>query len=355
MALCALEFHPSCDEARRLKLLSALADSQRRSGDTVNADSTYLRATDLARRLAEAEQRGGSAALALPMISSTTEMPSVEEKRGPLSNGNGGPEIRNCALGQSSHLDNLKNGCGAGAVLEIKGDQLSDITSQCLITERLVELEPVGAAEVRPGEEMEEVSSGLSGCGIFRREGEYWTIVYENQTVRIRHSKGMAYIAYLIGHTGRELHVIDLASLGESDRLETRSIRSIAGEADTVLGDAGPVLDSKAKASYRQRLRELREELEEARSLGDLGRLSKLEMEIEFLSRELARAVGLGGRDRRVGSEVERARLRVTNAVKSAIKRIMKQCPSLGQLLSRSIRTGYVCSFDQAIAFQVSS
>ena len=41
--------------------------------------------------------------------------------------------------------------------------------------------------------------------------------MYEKQTVRIRHSKGLAYIAYLIRHAGRELHVTDLATLGESD------------------------------------------------------------------------------------------------------------------------------------------
>ena len=38
--------------------------------------------------------------------------------------------------------------------------------------------------------------------------------------------------------------------------------------------------------------------------------------------REMARAVGLGGRDRRAGSAAERARLNVTRAIKSALQKI---------------------------------
>jgi len=173
--------------------------------------------------------------------------------------------------------------------------------------------------------------------------------VYENRTVRVRHSKGLAYIAYLIRHARRELHVSDLATLGQSDT--EGSVTGANGAVNASSLDVGPALDAKAKASYRQRLRDLREDREEASSLGDLGRLSKIEVEIEFLSRELARAVGLGGRDRRVGSELERTRLRVTNAVRSAIKKTGAQCPELGHFLSKSIRTGCVCSFEPAISF----
>src|SRR5437660_11713994 len=74
------------------------------------------------------------------------------------------------------------------------------------------------------------------------------------------------------------------------------------------LGDAGPLLDAKAKADYRRRLRELGEELEEAGRLNDLGRKERLGEEIEVVTAELAAAIGRGGRDRKVGSHLERAR-----------------------------------------------
>ncbi|HTP25777.1 MAG TPA: hypothetical protein VMK12_08975 [Anaeromyxobacteraceae bacterium] len=68
-------------------------------------------------------------------------------------------------------------------------------------------------------------------------------------------------------------------------------------------GDAGELLDARAKADYRRRLRQLEAEIEDAAERGDRAGVVRLEDEREALARELARAVGLGGRDRRaVGS-----------------------------------------------------
>jgi hypothetical protein len=182
---------------------------------------------------------------------------------------------------------------------------------------------------------------------IFRREGEYWTIAYEGKVIRLRHSKGLAYIAHLMAHAGREFHVTDLSTLGQ--RSIVPDMPAIGAETHGLaqeFGDAGPELDPSAKSSYRQRLQELRDELREAKSFYDLGRIANIETEIEFISRELARAIGLGGRDRRASSDTERARLRVTMAVKSTVKKIAEQHPRLGRRLMHSVRTGNFCSFE---------
>jgi hypothetical protein len=127
---------------------------------------------------------------------------------------------------------------------------------------------------------------------IFRREGEYWTIAYERKILRLRHSKGLAYIAHLMAHAGREFHVSDLSTLGQCGIVPGRP--AIGAETNGLaqeFGDAGPELDPSAKSSYRQRLHDLRDELREAKSFNDLGRIANIENEIEFISRELARAV----------------------------------------------------------------
>jgi hypothetical protein len=54
------------------------------------------------------------------------------------------------------------------------------------------------------------------------------------------------------------------------------------------------MLDAQAKQEYRRRLRELNEELEDQRELDAHQRAEQIESEIDFLSREIARAVGLG-------------------------------------------------------------
>ena len=66
---------------------------------------------------------------------------------------------------------------------------------------------------------------------------------------------------------------------------------------------------------------------------------------MDFLARELAAAVGLGGRSRRTPSDAERARVNVTKAIKAALARIGEESPDLGRHLATTIRTGTFCSY----------
>jgi len=45
---------------------------------------------------------------------------------------------------------------------------------------------------------------------VFRREGDYWTIVYDAAVVRLRDAKGLRYIEHLLRHPGRSFHVAEL-------------------------------------------------------------------------------------------------------------------------------------------------
>jgi hypothetical protein len=105
------------------------------------------------------------------------------------------------------------------------------------------------------------------------------------------------------------------------------------------------VLDSAAKHSYRERARELREELAEAQRFNDLGRIAQIEQELQFLTRELAKAVNLFGRDRMSGSADERARVRVTGAIKYAVARLTRQHRPLALHLGKNIKTGFYCTY----------
>jgi hypothetical protein len=56
---------------------------------------------------------------------------------------------------------------------------------------------------------------------------------------------------------------------------------------------------------------------------------AKAAAEIDFLTHELARAVGLRDHDRRAASDAERARVSVTKAIKRASAKIAKQTQAL--------------------------
>ena len=91
------------------------------------------------------------------------------------------------------------------------------------------------------------------------------------------------------------------------------------GHVRSHLGDAGEVLDARSRQLYRERIRELREQAEEARACNDILRASAAEREIEALSAELKGAFGLRGTPRHVASHVERARVSTTRTVRDAI------------------------------------
>jgi hypothetical protein len=109
--------------------------------------------------------------------------------------------------------------------------------------------------------------------------------------------------------------------------------------------DAGVLLDAQAKTAYHRRLTEIDEDIEEAETLGDGERAAHAQAEREFLLRELSRAVGLGGRDRRAGSTSERARASVTRAIRQAMLRIGAHHPALAEHFGRAIRTGTYCAY----------
>jgi non-specific serine/threonine protein kinase len=117
-------------------------------------------------------------------------------------------------------------------------------------------------------------------------------------------------------------------------------------DASAGFSDAGPVLDAQAKAEYKRRLKDLRQEVEEAGRFNDFYRAAKAQHEVNAISRSLASAIGLAGRDRKTCSEAERARSAVTKRIKRAIRKIGEAIPSLGHHLSARIKAGYFCSYN---------
>lgn len=182
--------------------------------------------------------------------------------------------------------------------------------------------------------------------GVFAREGDYWMVSYAGKETHLKDSKGIRYVAQLLKSPGQEIHVLDLASLVEaySSTSETRH-REHSDLASEGLGDAGNVLDSTAKTAYKQRLADLREELEEAQGFNDPERAARAQDEIDTLVGQLAGAVGLGGRDRKAASQTERARVNITKSVKDVLKKIEKKHAPLGEHLRTTIRTGTYCAY----------
>jgi hypothetical protein len=66
---------------------------------------------------------------------------------------------------------------------------------------------------------------------------------------------------------------------------------------------------------------------------------------MDAIAEQLARGVGLGGRDRKAASGAERARINVQRRIRDVIDRVSAHAPALGKWLNASIKTGTYCSY----------
>jgi tetratricopeptide (TPR) repeat protein len=186
------------------------------------------------------------------------------------------------------------------------------------------------------------VGTHKQSTGVFRKDGDYYSVSFEGDTFRLRDSKGLHYLSVLLGSPGREHHALELVAAVEgalpAGRAADPAWRGPAAEGEELL-------DAHARATYKQRLTDLEEEISEANELGDSERASRAHAEHDFVARELAAAMGLGGRVRLAVTDAERARVNVTRAIRSAISRIAENSTALGDHLNATISTGSFCSY----------
>ncbi len=106
---------------------------------------------------------------------------------------------------------------------------------------------PTGEGEAKRGEDPELT-------GIFRKQGEYWTLSWAGSESRLKERKGFHYIAWLLRHPGQELAAQDLISRVEPGVLrrpaQVRANRSV----DTPLAST-PAWVTPARPSTRPRKR----------------------------------------------------------------------------------------------------
>jgi predicted ATPase len=164
---------------------------------------------------------------------------------------------------------------------------------------------------------------------VFRRDGPLWTLSFDGHTIHLPDLKGLHDLARVLAAPGEDLHCLELAG----------------APGFPPQGDAGPLLDERARADYRRRMHELGEEAERAEAAGDTVRAEAAREELDTLTDAVAAAFGLGGRPRKAGDPAERARSTVTARIRSAVAKIEEAHPALGRHLRNSVRTGTFCSY----------
>jgi tetratricopeptide (TPR) repeat protein len=161
--------------------------------------------------------------------------------------------------------------------------------------------------------------------------GGLWLIGREHAPAPVGSLRGFGYLRDLLRRPRQPVPALNLVAAGTT----------LASESGL-----GGLLDQQAIKAYRQRLRDIDNELSQAEEWSDLGRLEAARNEREALMDELARATGLGGRTRTNSSSAERARVAVKKAISAAIERIANIDEPMARHLRSTIHTGLSCSYE---------
>ena len=192
------------------------------------------------------------------------------------------------------------------------------------------------AADTKPREPV----SGRHGTIV--RAGAMWRFGLDDEEVSVAHVKGLLALVTLLERPGREVHALELSAVldgtGVADAGPSESLDGPAVETD--------LLDERALAEYRSRITELQQDIDEADHNNDAERSARLHEEFDFLVEELQRSTGVGGKSRQTTGAAERARVRVTKSLRTAIGRVADASPRIGGHLENTINTGLFCAYE---------
>jgi hypothetical protein len=201
--------------------------------------------------------------------------------------------------------------------------------------ERLSGLAHEGARDVGLATVLDPPVTGASpaAAATFRRNGPVWELAFAGRAAQLPDSRGLHDLAWLLGRPGVAVSILELSGAG-------------AGVSSVDRG--APALDDRARREIRARLAELDEAEADAEASGDGARAALAREERQALAEAVARDVGLGGRPRRLGDPVERARKTVSTRIRRAIAAVGRVHPELGRHLDRSVDTGTWCAYRPA-------
>jgi tetratricopeptide (TPR) repeat protein len=189
----------------------------------------------------------------------------------------------------------------------------------------------IGLATIDTGPAEQPPAAGAQAT--FRRAGPVWELTFADRAVQLPDARGFRDLACLLARPGEAVSVLELVG---GPGTEARAARG------------APALDERARREIREQLRRLDDAEADAEAAGDGERAALVREQRQELAEAVARDLGLGGRTRRVGDPVERARKTVSKRIHRTIATIGHSHPELGRHLERSIDTGTWCAYRPA-------
>jgi tetratricopeptide (TPR) repeat protein len=169
------------------------------------------------------------------------------------------------------------------------------------------------------------------------RQGDLWRIDWGRRGVLVGHSVGMLHLTVLLANPGAEIHALDLVA----------GLVAL-GTASGAATSEQPTVDAAALREYRQRLSDLRTEIDQWEAKDELARAGGARAERDWLIAEVVGGKGFFGRARNFSDSGERARIAVGKAIRRAVAQIAEADADIGRHLDHAVHTGIRCCYRPA-------
>jgi hypothetical protein len=177
-----------------------------------------------------------------------------------------------------------------------------------------------GVPELKDRLERAENNLPSEPAYLFRLEGTVWHVRYRHEVGFFKDVVGIRHICRLLARPHRPIPAVTLMG---GDPSRTEGVRSFQ-----------PILEDDTRLDCARRLREVVEDLREAKEYNDVGSQERLQAEADALKELLEAAKNRHGRPRRLGTtDSERARLAVRNALDRAFRNLAKSRPPVPGLV----------------------
>ena len=178
---------------------------------------------------------------------------------------------------------------------------------------------------------------------VFLQHGDYFDIKFNDQNDRLKESKGLHYIQYLISNPHKNIHVVDLYYLiNKFPYLDSNESYKGMSKEQLDAENLGSTLSNKITPETSiildDRLKELESQLEIAKDFENADRIKEISEEIDEIR------LSLKGKSIEPDN-IEKSRKAVWVSIVRAMKSISKNCSQLESHLKIYLKTGTSCIY----------
>ena len=181
----------------------------------------------------------------------------------------------------------------------------------------------------------------------FAFAGEVWQVRYRGIERFLNPSDGYLRIAYLLANPGRTFQALEIVAATEVRDAPVVDQAEAEAEGLSVerRGRGGDLISPEVRELYRAQVRDILEEVDDARLAGDEQRVAELDGQIKAITHQLTASTGLRGKPKMFSDHLSASQDAVYRSIHRAIPRLKKAHPALGDHLDLTILRSTVFAY----------